>query len=129
MINSIDISDNVNIITRYNFADTCTKSELNELLNYLNNIKRLVSRYNMSPFEICIFVYDLLRERPYKESPKISIKDVDKDKIANMIENQSNSRSIIKVFKSDEIVCAGFANLYSAILDLFGIYSDPIIYT
>ena len=112
--NRVDLNENISISTKYNYIDFCTNGELIELLKYLNDIKKLIVRYNLSPLEICIFVNDLIRERKYKKN------DLEMD--------INKSRSIFKIIKSEEIVCAGFSNLYSAILDLMNIKSDSVSY-
>ena len=130
LINSVNISDNIKINTKYNYRDTCSKSELLELVDYLNNIKKIINRYNMSPLEICIFVNDLIREREYKKPDnKVDLlKGLNDSEKIDALMDDSESRSIMKVFKSDKIVCAGFSNLYSAILDLVGIEASTISY-
>jgi len=130
LVNTVDFSDNVNINTIYNYNDTCTISELRELVTYLNNIKNYINRYNLSPLEICIFVNDLIKERRYKKNDNEIVfnENMTEAEQAEYFEKSSYSRSLIKVFKSDEIVCAGFSNLYKAILDLFGINSEKVIY-
>ena len=130
IINEIDLSDDIEIVTKYNYNDSCSKSDLIELTNYLNGIKEYVTRFDLSPLEQCIFVNDLLREREYKESDEqanfnrvLTSREYDEE-----MKKSAESRSIFKVFKSDKIVCAGFSNLYSAILDLLGISATTVTY-
>ena len=66
---------------------------------------------NLSPFEIIIFVYDLIREREYQEE--------------NKSEYHSKSRDITSVLLGDKIVCAGFVNLFNTILKKLGIECIP----
>lgn len=125
ILKDIEINNKVNIITKYNYFDSCTKKEILELMDFLNNTKYLINRYNLSPFEICIFVNDLIKERPYKENNFSIDNNISQEEIWN---NSVNSRSIMKVLKNDEIVCAGFSNLFSAVLDYVGIKSITIDY-
>ena len=127
---SVNIDNSVGIRTRYNFNDYCTRDELIELTTYLNRIQEYVKRYGLSPLETCIFVHDLIRERQYKkyEFDKRSFEGLQGEELKNAIMELSNSRSLFKIFKSDKIVCAGFSNLYAAILELLGIKSDIITY-
>lgn len=128
LLKNVDIDDSVEIVTKYNHHDFTNRTELLELSDYLDNIKNLIARYDLSPLEICILVNDLLLDREYKKAETDN--DVLKgDKIiAEDAEKIANSRSITKVFKNEEIVCAGFSNLYSAILDLVGIDSVTVKY-
>lgn len=130
VLSLIDISDDVKLVTRYNYHDTCNKSELSELTNYLNRIKEYVNRYGLSPLEICIFVNDLIREREFN-AVEDEISDYDnlsKEEYNEAFFNSSKSRSLFRIFKSDKIVCAGFSMLYSAILELFDIKSERVSY-
>ncbi len=130
LINSVDISDDIELNTRFNYHDTCKCSELKELIDYLTNIKDYISRFDFSPLEICIFVNDLLREREYNEvDNELEFRaDMTAAEIEELFTSAADSRSIMRVYKSDKIVCAGFSNLYSAILELFDIKAENISY-
>ena len=130
IVNTIDINDDVELKTRFNYRDTCSKSELKELIDYLNNIKNYITRFDLSPLETCIFVHDLLREREYNENDhELEFHEgMTPEEMKELMDNQADSRSIMRVFKSDKIVCAGFSNLYSAILELVGIKSVNLTY-
>ena len=136
LINRLDISEKVKIATRYNSGDTSTKGEIIELFNYLNNIKSFVKKYNFSQLESCIFVYDLVREKKYRESDTendneikaLHYEDMNKNEKEEFLESASVSRSLMKIYKSDEIVCTGFSKLYSAILQFIGINANTIEY-
>ena len=123
IINSDNINDDIKFITKYNYYDKCTKSEWLELSRYLNNIVSYVKRYSLSPLEICIFVNDLLKEKKYNKSCEQSF-----DSFSEWYNNQSESRSLLKVYKCDNIVCVGFSNLYASILELCGINVENIFY-
>ena len=130
LCNRIDLGNNITISTKYNYRDLCTKDELIVLLKYLENIKSLITRYNLSPLEICIFVNDLIRERKYKKSSLESkeTSDISKEDLLENGNGFNRSRSLFKIIKNDEIVCTGFSNLYSVILNMMNIKSDKITY-
>ena len=80
----------------------------NELNDFINNLKSL----NLSPLEYSILVYDLVREKPYKYEEEG--------------ESKSESREVYRALVGDSIVCAGYANIYSKILNELGIYATDI---
>jgi len=128
LINVVKFNDDVRFVTKYNYKDSCSKDELLDVVNFLNNIVSYVKRYDLSPLEISIFVYDLIRERKYDEVYNEREKFKNVDPFDDLSEAFSESRSISKIINSDKIVCAGFANLYSAILELLGIKSETVKY-
>ena len=130
LITTVDISDKVKIKTKYNYRDECTRSELIELIKYLDTIINYVKRFDLTPLEICIFVNDLLKEREWlKSNEQKSFKDVNnKKEFEETFKSFSDSRSLFKVYKKESIVCVGFSNLYSAVLDLCGINTELMLY-
>lgn len=132
-INKIIVPSNIDDYTSFEVSlyesDSCYKYELDELLDYLVNIKNFVSRYNLSPLETCIFVYDLVRERKFKTND-IEEGVINKEKldIVGILENRNNSRTLNKIYQSDNIVCAGFSALYKAILKLLNIDAYMMLY-
>ena len=125
-----NISDDVKITTDYNGTDKIYCKDIKELSNYLINIKDYVSMFNLSEIEKCLFVYDLLREKKYKFSD-YDIQNDNKElnfKDFKEVDGANDSRSLFRVYKSENEVCAGFAAHYKAILDLLDIKSTKIIY-
>lgn len=127
-----DINDEIIINTTLYESDSCCKKELDGLCDYLYNIKKFISKYDLSPLEACIFVYDLVRERDYNEnSLEIDARNnelLSEGEEFNMFMNATNSRTLNKIYKSDKIVCAGFSALYKAILRLLNIDSYMLLY-
>ena len=113
IIKSNLFNDKTNYKTKYNYYDYVNGDKAVDTLNYVNNIKNYVKHFNLSKIETAMFVYDLTRERTYKETTSNNI---------------SKSRSLSEVYNSEEIVCAGFSQIYSAILNELGIKSDTVIY-
>lgn len=81
--------------------------QLLEIDEYITKITNYVKRFNLSPFEQTIFVADLVRELKYK-GPENE-------------DDPSISRDLIEIIHNDYIVCAGYANIYKAVLDKLGI--------
>lgn len=79
-------------------------------LNTIVDIKKQVQYYNLSPYETCMLVYDMVRDREYKVSC-----------------DYMESRDINRILKGDKIVCAGYANLMSTLLNALGIKSEIIL--
>ena len=127
-----DIDDDILFDVSLYKADSCYKYELDELLDYLIDIKNFVSRYNLSPLETCIFVYDLVRERDYKlndiEEKVENKQELDMDEMIDILENKTDSRNLNKIYQSDSIVCSGFSALYKAILKLLNIDAYMMLY-
>ncbi len=113
IIKSNLLNDRTNYRTKYNYYDYVNGDKVIDMLNYVNNIKKYVKHFNLSKIETAMFVYDLTRERTYK---------------ATTSNNISKSRSLSEVYNSEEIVCAGFSQIYSAILNELGIKTDTVIY-
>lgn len=99
---------NVNYITKYSLdlfdshgEDVSASGD--EILNatqQILSIKNEILKYNLSPFEQIMYVYDIVRRRKYKKSS----------------ENYISSRDIIKILNSDNIVCLGYSKLFETIL-------------
>lgn len=79
-----------------------TVLELNKYVSFIKN-------FDFSPFEQCLLAYDLVRDRYYV--------------MENSDEEYYISRDLTSVLLGDKIVCVGFSNLLSAILNKLGIDS------
>ncbi len=81
-------------------------TSLNDLINSLKQL-------NLSPLEYSILVYDLVREKSYLHEGK--------DELA------AESRDTYRALTGDSIVCAGYANIYSTIMQGLGIRCDEVL--
>ncbi len=70
---------------------------------YINYLSDLVNKYNFSELEKVLFLYDIVRDRKYISSLKEG--------------NVSESRDLANIIFEKEIVCAGFINLFSVLLN------------
>ncbi|MBE6161644.1 MAG: hypothetical protein E7158_05465 [Firmicutes bacterium] len=96
----VQLTGNIDYVS----LDDCKKT-----INKINEIVNSVKTLNLSPMENVMYVYDLVRNREYKEEEK------------EKGENSTKSRDLSKVLFGDKIVCVGFSKLYSFILRKLGI--------
>lgn len=83
---------------------------LNDCFETINKIKQQANDIlllNLSPLETIMYTYDQVRNRVYKE-------ELDGD-------SASISRDLSSVLNNEEIVCAGYANIFSALLNYMNI--------
>lgn len=78
----------------------------------IQEITEYIKHFNLSPLEQIMFVYDLIKERPFKES--------EKDKI-------HQDGVVSKVLFSNDIVCLGYSNLMTVILKELGIEAEVVL--
>lgn len=76
-------------------------------INYIKNCSDSIKNLNLSPMETIMYVYDLVRSRVY------SYEGID--------DSYFKSRDLSMVLFGDKIVCLGFANIFSSILNFIGI--------
>ena len=86
---------------RYVSLLDCYKT-MNEIKKYAENIKYL----GLSKMETVMYVYDMVRNRVYVSESET--------------EDRAESRDLAKVLFGNKIVCAGYANLFNAILYYLG---------
>ncbi len=83
------------------------------VLNFLDNIVNDVENYNFTVFEKIMYVYDIVKDRYFIEAAEG--------------ESYLESRDLARVFKSDKIVCFGFAMLFKSILDKLNIRNEIVL--
>ncbi len=77
----------------------------------INEVVEEINSYDLSPLEKVMFVYDSVKYRLFEDD----------------LEDINSSRDLDKVLNGDKIVCAGYSNLFTAILTSLGINSIPVI--
>ena len=87
--------------------------ELFELSEVANDTVNAIINNNLSPLEMLIYAYDIVKKREYKKSE----------------DALSYSRDIHKIIKYNDIVCIGYSNLLSAILSSLHIKNEVLINT
>lgn len=97
--------NNFYVRSKYNLYEDVLVDEYFETMDKLYKMKEEIEKYNLSPLEKIIYIYDLVKERIYKKSSL----------------SEAYSRDLTKVLKEDEIVCAGYANIMSNLTNLLGI--------
>ena len=86
-------------------------SDLYNISSIVEKTSKEIEKYNLSPIEKIIYVYDIVKKNIYKKSDK----DI------------SECIVLDKVLHSDFIVCGGYSNLFNAILKNLEIKAIPLI--
>lgn len=82
-------------------------SEYEKTVLAIDDIVAKINKYNLSPIEQIMYAYDLVRDRVYQ--------------LEDDGEDYSVSRDISSVLFGDKIVCVGFAEIFSKVLDALNI--------
>lgn len=77
----------------------------------INAVVEEINSYDLSSLEKIMFVYDRVKYRLYEDD----------------LDDINSSRDLDKVLNGDKIVCAGYSNLFTAVLTSLGINSIPVI--
>ena len=85
---------------------------IDDTKNNIDSFVQAVKAMKLSPLETAIFVYDYIREKTYKHEQEGS--------------SYALSRDTYQAINNDDIVCMGYANIYSAILNKLGIKCETI---
>lgn len=94
----VTLDNNIDYVSLDEAYDTILK--IKETADFITNL-------DLSPIEKIMYTYDIVRSRIYK--------DEDKD------DRFTESRDLKAILNSDKIVCTGYANLFSALLNYMGI--------
>lgn len=97
------------------FAVSTNKSilHINDYIETLNKIEEIVAemnKFNFSPFEKILYLYDVVKERIYTEE--------------SSDEDSTLSRNINSALLGEKIVCEGYAKIYKLLLDKANIKSS-----
>lgn len=112
LLKDYDINNLDNITVYYqDLNSSISIKELVDLSHLIDEITANINKYNLSPLEKIIYVYDKVKSREYKKS--------ERDKL--------EERNVSKVISGDAIVCAGYSNLFNALLTGLGISAVPLI--
>ena len=88
---------------------------LTDCLNTINKVKEVagsILSLNLSPMETIMYTYDLVRNREYVEE--------------GVNDSNLDSRDLTSVLFGDKIVCVGFSNIFSALLNYMGIKCNNV---
>ena len=111
LFKDIDLDKYSNIIIDYqDYTSPVNVKMLFDIAKINKEVIDVTINENLSPLEQIIYVYDRLKRREYKKNDK----------------DYSSSRDIDKILKGDNIVCIGYANLFSALLSSFGISNKVV---
>lgn len=112
---NIDINEYKDFDIKVFYQERNSSLSLNELYDTASHVTKIVSdvkKYNLSPVEQIMYVYDFVKSREYN-------KEEDGDVLV--------SRDLNKVLTGEKIVCVGYSNLFTAILKCLNINSMPLI--
>jgi len=90
-----------------------TFEEVMLVLTSIRKITGLIKKFDLSPLEQVMFIYDYVKDRYYNASSDD--------------ESYIESRDVAKILASDKIVCLGFATLFKSLLDNLGIANDIVM--
>lgn len=114
LLSNCDIDLFVNLDIKVNYQDQNSNIGIRELYEtafMISNIVDDIKKYNLSPLEKIIYIYDRVKSRIYKESD----------------ENKLESRDLDKVLKNKTIVCVGFSNLFNALSKCLGFNAMSLV--
>lgn len=83
-----------------------------DTMEYIITSAETIKKYNMSPIEIAMYLYNIVRNRVYKEVEKG--------------EDYLDSRDLSSVVNGDKIVCVGYASIYDELLKYFGFKCNTV---
>lgn len=91
--------------------NSITASELYKTSALVSEIANKIKEANLSNIESIMYAYDILKKRLYKPDE----------------ENYYKSSDVSSVLTGDSIVCAGYSNVFNAILKCLNIKAAPLI--
>lgn len=109
----LDNKDNIYVFAKNNI-DYVKYSDYLESQDKLNNIIKDIKLLNLSPLESIIYIYDLVRCKKYNEE--------------TIIDDASVSRNATDVILNDKIVCVGYCNYLTSLLDLLNIKARVVYF-
>lgn len=94
--------------TKYDTLGGASLKDLISSITIIEEMKDYILKFNLSPIEQLLLLYDLNKERMYK---------IESD------EDIASSRDLSRILKGENIVCQGYANIFSAVSNALGIKS------
>lgn len=108
-IKKMHFNGEVYTIYKNNQHEDASLGDLIKALEIIASVSDNIIKYQLSPLEELIYVYDILKMRDYKK--------------ANNEKSFSRSRDLNKILFDDKIVCEGYANIMQSVLGMLGINS------
>lgn len=112
LLSNNKFNDKIKFKDKYNNYSLLSYNEVLNSYKLIDKMKREIKKYDLTPLEQIIFLYDKVRKKPYKA--------YDKD--------QSTSRDITEVLNNDYVVCEGYANVISAVCNALNIKCEKILW-
>ena len=107
ILSNSHIHENVLFIDKYNEGIELTLKDMISIYQDIYNYAYIPLKNNYSQIESFYYIYNLTKERIYKEE--------------NIDEDETKSRSLIEILNGDKIVCVGYCNLFAAISHVLGL--------
>lgn len=104
--------ENTTFHDAYNTLHEASKEELLDAYQELYKLAHKYKKYNLSPLETTLTIFDLVRSRFYYESQKGS----------------ALSRDLACILKNPDIVCLGYTNLFRALCEILGVETDTLLW-
>ncbi len=111
-LNNNKFKDKAIFLYKYNKIGGCNFEDLNRTINKTTELTNAIASFDLSPIEQLMFVYDLVRKNVYKDNTG----------------DCEESRDLTKVYSGNNIVCAGYANLFDAMCENLGLDSKYTSY-
>lgn len=103
--------ENCKFLDQFNQVTPVSKDRLLRAYNEIDKMIEGIKNYNLSPAEIAYIAFDIARSRIYKKSTSL---------------DNAISRDLHHVLSEDEIVCAGFNNIFCCICKTLGVLAEPV---
>lgn len=103
--------ENCKFIDQFNRVTPVSKDRLLAAYNEIDKMVETIKDCNLSPSEIAYIAFDIARSRVYKKSTSA---------------DAAVSRDLNHVLCEEEIVCAGFVNIFCSICNSLGVLAEPI---
>lgn len=110
LLKNYNFKDNVKFKDLYNPYSLLTQQQLLKTYQYVKEITDKIKKYNFTPMESLIFLYDMARRKPYRVFES----------------NQSVSRDLSQITNSPYIVCEGYANYINAVCHALNIPCEKV---
>lgn len=104
ILNTFNYKKEPKVICRLNSIEV-SLFEYTETMKTLKIIKESILKYDFSPLEQLMYLYDLLKSKIYQENN----------------DNYEEARDLSKVLKGKDIVCLGYSNIFAGVANALGI--------
>lgn len=101
-------------LDKFNQIEAVSQANLISAYKMIEQKASLIKPMNPSPAEIAFYAFDMARDRVFKKSSEE--------------DNQSIGRDLCSVINKEEIVCAGYVNLFTSLCEFLGVPADYVLW-